>query len=381
VQLTIRRAGAGLALLVVLLAAHGAARAYPQFQLSTGNNRCSVCHISPVGGGLLNEYGRSESGDTISQFGGNGAFLYGVYDEPTWLKLGVDLRGAALGKKVNDDPEYFLFPMQGDTYVNLKAGSFSLYGVVGPRAQVRPPRDSVLERFGSREYWLMWRPKSTGWYARAGRFFAPFGLRSQDHTTYVRRYLGQDNWNETYNASVGNVTDEWEAHATFFTAVPYELMGNGPRATGGTVYYEKRLADNKAVVGAQAKAGFADTDRTYLIGGIGKYYLESSKVLLMGELDLAAQDFLDNNGPTQPQLAGYLGASYWPLTGLLVGAAIERYDEDMNVNKLARDAASLNIQYFPLAHWELMLTGKLEFQGAEYGDPGSLAMLQLHYYL
>jgi hypothetical protein len=380
VQLIIRRAAAAAALAIALLAAQGAARAYPQFQLSTGNNRCSVCHISPVGGGLLNAYGRSESGDTISQFGGNGAFLYGLYDEPEWIKFGVDLRGAALVKQENEQPDYYLFPMQGDTYVNLKAGSFSLYSVLGPRAQVRGPEKSFLDRFGSREYWLMWRPKSTGWYARAGRFFAPFGLRSQDHTTYVRRFLFQDNWGETYNASVGNVTDEWEAHATVFTAVPYELMGNGSRATGGTLYYEKRLADDKAAVGAQARAGFSDTDRTYLVGGIGKYYLDSTKLLFMGEVDLGLQDFVDA-GPTQPQLTAYVSASYWPLKGLMLGGALERYDEDMNVNKLARDAASLNLQYFPLAHWELMLTGKLEFQGAEYGDPASLAMLQLHYYL
>ena len=100
----------------------------------------------------------------------------------------------------------------------------------------------------------------------------------------------------------------------------------------------------------------------------------------MGELDLGLQDFVDT-GPTQPQLTAYVSASYWPFKGVMLGGALERYDEDMNVNKLARDAASLNIQYFPLAHWELMLTGKLEFQGAEYSDPASFALLQLHYYL
>jgi hypothetical protein len=131
----IRRLGAAAALTLTLVAVHSAAEAYPQFQLSTGNARCTLCHISPAGGGLLNEYGRSESGDTISQFGGNGAFLYGVYEEPDWIKLGVDLRGAALAKDQSDDPEYYLFPMQGDTYVYLKGGDFSACG--GPRRPAR----------------------------------------------------------------------------------------------------------------------------------------------------------------------------------------------------------------------------------------------------
>jgi hypothetical protein len=380
VQLTARRSCAAIALVLALVAAHEVADAYPQFQLATGNSRCSLCHIAPAGGGLLNEYGRSESGDTISQFGGNGAFLYGLYEEPSWLKLGVDLRGAALAKSQTEDPEYYAFPMQGDTYAYLKAGSFSLYAVGGPRAQVRTPRDSVLDRFGSREYWLMWRPKTTGWYARAGRFFAPWGLRSQDHRSFVRRYLGFHSWEETYNVSGGHVANDWEVHATAHTAVPYELMGNGPRATGGTVYWERRLADDKAVVGAQARAAVADPERTYLVGGIGKYYLESAKVLLMGELDLGMQDFAER-GSSRPQLAGSLGATYWPVTGIMLGTSLERYDEDMSVADLARDAASLTIQYFPLAHWELMLIGKLEFVGGEYGDAISTGMFQLHYYL
>jgi hypothetical protein len=379
VQLNLRRIGAAGALALALAAAPGAADAYPQFQLATGNTRCSVCHIAPAGGGLLNEYGRGESGDTISQFGGNGAFLYGVYEEPSWLKLGIDLRGAALAKDNSTNPEYVLFPMQGDTYVYLRGGAFSLYGVAGPRAQIRET-DSFADRFGSREYWLMWRPKTTGWYARAGRFFAPFGLRSQDHTTYVRRYLGQHSWEETYNVSFGNVSDESELHVTAFTPVPYEIMGNGPRASGATVLYEKRVLEDKAVVGAQVKGAIAETDRTYLVGGIGKYWAESAKMLFMGELDLALQDF-DETGPTRPQLAAYLSANYTPLTGLMFGAVLERFDEDLSVKDLARDAASLTLQYFPLAHWELMLIGKLEFQGAEYDSPTSLAMFQLHYYL
>jgi hypothetical protein len=380
VQLIPRRLGAIAALALALGLAHGSAAAYPQFQLTTGNARCSLCHIAPAGTGLLNEYGRGEAGDTISQFGGNGAFLYGVYDEPSWIKLGVDLRGAALFKKQTEDPEYYVFPMQGDTYLYLRGGAFSLYAVGGPRAQVRTPRDTVLDRFGSREYWLMWRPKTSGWYARAGRFFAPFGLRSQDHTAYVRRYLGFHSWEETYNVSAGHVTDEREVHITAHTAVPYEIQGNGARATGGTILWEQRLAEDKAAIGVQARAAISDVDRTYLVGSIGKYYFEGARTLVMGELDLAAQEFVDA-GPTRPQLAGYLEATYMPFTGLMIGAAVQRFDQDMSVKNVGRDATSLTIQYFPLAHWEVMLIGRLEFQGSEYSDPTSMSMLQLHYYL
>ena len=152
------------ALGLAVLAATGAADAYPQFQLSTGNARCSMCHIAPAGGGLLNGYGRSEAGDTISQLGGDGSFLYGVYQEPDWIKLGVDLRGMALVKaRDQGDPETKVFPMQGDTYASVAIADFTFYTALGPRAQRRPSnsRSSPTPRTRSRRTSAPTRSPST----------------------------------------------------------------------------------------------------------------------------------------------------------------------------------------------------------------------------
>jgi hypothetical protein len=377
-------AAAALAVTLALGALAGDAAAYPQWQLSTGNTRCNLCHIAPAGGGLLNEYGRGEASDTISQFrGGSPDWMYGVYEEPDWMKLGVDLRVAGLVKDWGEDqdPRVHVFPMQGDTYSSFKWKAVSFYSVLGPRAQVRGPERSFLDRFGSREYWLMWRPKTVGWYARAGRFFAPYGLRMQDHTAYVRRYLGFNSWEETFNLSGGKVSDDWEAHATAFTRVPDGVQGGGPRHTGAAGYVEMRLGDDQNLaVGAQAKAGLGDDDRQYWAGGTGKYYLDAARLLFMGQLDLGYQDF--TFGPAgRPQLAFYGGATWWPMQGIMAGAAWQRYDEDMSVRGLFRDAADLTLQYFPIGHLELMLLGRLEWQGDYAREPASLVMLQVHYYL
>ena len=226
----------------------------------------------------------------------------------------------------------------------------------------------------------MWRKKTTGYYARAGRFFAPFGLRSQDHTLYARRYLGFHTFEETHNLSAGRVENEWEAHVTAFMRVPDVLFGNGPRHSGLAAYYERRLGeDENMVVGAQARAGLGEDDRQYLVGGIGKVYLDGPRLLFMGELDLGYQDFTFG-ASGRPQLVAQLGATWWPVTGVMLGTTLQRYDQDLEVKDLARDAAQISIQYFPLAKWELMLLGRMEFQG-DVGDPASMAMFQLHYYL
>ena len=85
----------GLCGLLLSFATARQAQAYPQFQFSSGTNRCSQCHQSPGGGGLLTSWGRDESGDTIS-LGGDGAFLHGLVPMPSWLALGGDLRFAVL---------------------------------------------------------------------------------------------------------------------------------------------------------------------------------------------------------------------------------------------------------------------------------------------
>ena len=128
------------------------AEAYPQFQFSTGAARCSDCHYSPAGGGLINAYGRAEAGDTISAYGGDGSFLHGAWTPPDWVDFGADLRLALLGKDVGDDARGTFFPMQGDTYVRFAFGQFSAYLNVGPRAAPREPRQSFGQRFVSREH-------------------------------------------------------------------------------------------------------------------------------------------------------------------------------------------------------------------------------------
>src|SRR4051812_50116931 len=75
-----------LCLFVAVVATVGFARgaaAYPQFQFSSGTNKCSQCHYSPAGGGPLSSWGRRESGGTISM-GRGGGLLPRAGTLPPW---------------------------------------------------------------------------------------------------------------------------------------------------------------------------------------------------------------------------------------------------------------------------------------------------------
>src|SRR5215831_17223636 len=213
----------GLALL-----AEPEAQAYPQWQFSSGAVRCNQCHYAPAGGGLLNAYGRDAVGEELSTFGGNGAFLHGTLPLPSPVAIGGDLRGGFVDNGVQDPngPTVAVFPMQADLSVRIAfPAGFSAVGIGGFRGQVRDPNvlipDSDYQpisssRFISREHYLKWQPEALGFYVRAGRFFAPFGLRLAEHLLYVRRDLGFDELQETYNVSGGWVYDDWELHLSLF---------------------------------------------------------------------------------------------------------------------------------------------------------------------
>jgi hypothetical protein len=362
---------------VVLVATTGVAAAYPQFQLSTGADRCTACHLSPAGGGLLNDYGRNEAGETISR-GGDGRFLHGIWEPPAWLLLGVDLRAASAVKRQEAETELLAFPMQTDLYVRAGGESISFSLTAGLRGGARDPQPPLVERLTSREHYVMYE-RSSGTYVRAGRFFPVFGLRSQDHTAYVRRYLGFHTLEEPYGIAGGHHGTASELHVSAFVPRPIEFLGSGVRAKGFAAYYERRLLEDTAAVAVQTRLALSDIDTRAVVGLVGKRWFSGAGVLVLAELDLQHQAFADEIGPSRQQVAAYLGASKLVAPGWMVGAAVQHWQPDLR-QRSARDALEVNVQFFPVAHLELHLLVRGQGSGG-FDEPGLLSLLQLHYYL
>ena len=364
-----------------------AASAYPQFQFSSGTNKCSQCHYVPSGGGLLSSWGRSEAGDTISM-AGNGAFLHGAVTLPSWIALGMDLRLA--GTRTDDggqeSPQSAVFPMQWDFYARVAfTDSFSLMVEGGLRGEVRPEDDALGARFTptpehfiSREHYFMWRPSATGPYARLGRFYAPYGIRFVEHIYFVRRYTGYELYNETYNLSGGYVSDQWELHLTAFTpppsSFPDALQSVGARESGGAGYFEYRLGD-MAALAPQVRIGVGKEVSRYQGGLVGKLWVEKAKLLFLGEADFIRQQVSAANYG-QNQFVSFLGATLFPIQGIMLGAAYERFQENLAVKGTERNTFIGQLNVFPYAHVELVLLFRYLIDPA-----ATLGMVQLHYYL
>jgi hypothetical protein len=361
----------------LVCATAGVARAYPQFQLTTGSVRCNQCHYAPAGGGLINDWGREEAADTISA-GGNGAFLHGAWDPPEWLALGGDFRLAGLLSNINDDTPIDAagFPMQADLHARAEVGPISLSVTVGYGA-VR--EGDVLDRLVSREHYLMWRPNPVGPYVRAGRFFAPYGLRLAEHPVYVRRWLGFNTLEETYNVSGGFVNDTWELHATAFT--PDFFRPVGFRGSGGALYLERRFGETAALA-VQGRVALDSGDLRAQGGLVGKLHIAGPKLLLMAQADVVRETFDGFDDASRWQLAAYGGVAWRFARGFMAQLMYERWDPHTELKGVARNAADVELQWFPIAHIEVSLFGRMAFIGGEDdGAASQLLLLQLHYYL
>ena len=331
------------------------ASAYPQWQFSSGVSRCNVCHFSPSGGGLINGYGRDAAGEDLSTWTGEGAFLHGMLPLPSWLAIGGDLRGAYAAQDVGDihGSKHSFFPMQADLQVRVRlAEAFSVYASGGLRGQVRPNQDLVplqnyqalpASRLISREHWLLWQPASQGWYLRAGRFFAPFGLRLAEHLTYVRRDLGFDMLEESYNLSGGFLSAAWELHLTAFA--PDFVRHVGSEEYGGAAYYEHRTGDQKGSLAVQARFARGNGISKFIGGTIGRYYVELAQTLFFLEANLV--HLMPDDVSGGQQFVGLAGASVLPVRGWVMTVLGERSQSDLRVRNAAWNAYSGLVSWFP----------------------------------
>lgn len=371
----------GAAILVVALVGHRAA-AYPQYQLSRAST-CSGCHLSPSGGGLLNENGLAVA-EATSQLGTAPEVMYGTLPLPGWLALGGDLRGASGYLRTPDDTVTG-FPMQADLYAHAAAHGFSVQLTVG----VRPAQwirgngtPAVIDRLWSREHYVMWQQhpgEADGLYVRAGRFLPVFGLRLVEHVAYTRRYGGLPLYAETYAAAVEYVTPAWEAHLTGFVEDP--LIDPVTHDSGVAGYAEVRLTERLAV-GGEAMVTAIDGLAKLRGGATGKAYLPAADLLVQTELQLVHQQVHGRGAPNQ--LVGYVLASRPFGAAFLLDVGLGHYDEDIAIAGLDRDAADVNVHWFVTSHLELVLQNRIAGIGigARTGGPtGGWSLLHAHYRL
>ena len=351
----------------------GRADAYPQFQMSR-DQTCRGCHISPAGGGLLNENGLYVA-EATSQFGTAPEFLNKLIRPPDWLTLGGDFRGA-YGYLQTPEKSFDPIPMQAEVYANARFGDFTLHVTAG----ARPPeyKNESSTYFWSREHYLQWETAAAGGelFVRVGRFMPVFGLRFAEHPDYTRRYGGTQLYSETYGAAVEFVKDKYEAHVTGFIKDP--IIDPVAHDNGAAAYAEYRLT-TEVSVGAEGMFTKSVDDQKAR-GGLTAKWLVAPSFLIQGEGQFVNQQIVGGGAPNQ--LVAYIMGSWFVTDPIMVDVGLGHYDENIRIKGLDRDCVDLNVHWFTTSHIEMLFTGRIEMIGQGSGGPtGAYAFLQAHYRL
>lgn len=361
---------------LALAATAGVVHAYPQFQVSR-EQTCASCHLSPDGGGLLNEYGEMTAEDD-AKWGGDPRFLHGAVELPEWFHLGGDVRAATGVTDPGGGIWIAAFPMQVELHAMATKGALSLVADAG----VTLPEDggSPITALMSREHYVLWKQHDTGegWFARGGRFLPVYGLRLAEHTAYTRRFGGTPLFSEVYGASIGWTSPEAEVHVSGF--VHDRLRPNVEKGDGAAAYAEKRFGQR--AIGVEARYTYAG-DKVRTEGGVtAKWWLAGPEVMVSAEVQ-GVHESLDAGvaGNTKRNaVVGYAMATWFPMRTVFVDLGLGHYDENVKVPDVDRDTAELNVHWFPHSHIELILMTRLQMIQLGGGGPNSgYALLQAHY--
>ena len=206
---------------IAILFVASTASAEPMF-LAKQYTRCTACHYSPTGGGLLTPYGRLLSHRELSTTGasaaapapgteddphGEQAFLYGALGDALGpLHLGLEMRPSHLRIGFPGGHQDMNLLMNLDLIGAVQKNGWTAYATAGrepPNSAVREGRTQPDAAFISYEHWIAYA-RDDGFGVRVGRFMPAYGVRFSDHTAYSRIYLDFDRNDQVYGLEVSD---------------------------------------------------------------------------------------------------------------------------------------------------------------------------------
>jgi hypothetical protein len=290
-------------ILLVSIVVASAATAEPMF-LAKQYARCTACHYSPTGGGLLTPYGRLLSHRELSTTGGAAeapaagadddghgeqAFLYGALGGVLGpVQLGIEMRPSRLRIGFPGGEQDMNLLMNLDLVAAIQKNGWTLYGTVGrepPNSAVRDGRTLPDAAFISYEHWISYQADN-GFQIRAGRFMPAYGVRFADHTAYTRAPLDLDRNDQVYGVevsdSIGRSLVQVMASPGKAEAILHDTRRRG---FSTAARWQFDVAPRTVIAGSAFYRGSTDVDPESATVGGALGFAPTSRVTIWTEVD------------------------------------------------------------------------------------------------
>jgi hypothetical protein len=379
--------------------------AFP-WTINHGYTNCTVCHVDPSGGTQLTAYGRGmsdavvgwhadptvlESGDVSPAT----AFLFGIFPTtPDWLNLSGNVRGGG-GAVVSDlgggnNTAAFPLVMALDARVTVNVENFIAHVSLGFGAKKIGPAVVISKDNGpdtalvSRDHWVGAKFLDEALVVRAGRMPLAFGLRNNEHTSFVRDQTFTDlNVDQQHGLAVyyGAETFRLEVMgiAGNFQLRPDAYRERGYSAYGEYVLAEKATVGISSLVATSARTVAANERNIRQAHGVFARYALSEHLTFLLEADALVQ----TAAATTIGEASWLQADIMPVQGVHIMPAFETLYINGGTDKLPKLGGWLSVAWYPLPHTEFRFDTvyRHAFPNVGASSGGLTALLQMHLFL
>lgn len=327
---------------------------------------CSACHLNPTGGGLRTNFGTAYGIGQLPAEAIDGAADW-TGSVGGRLRVGGDLRvNLSAVDAPNRDEEYAFGRDEALLYAEFALLPDRLSFYVDQRVA---PGTAL-----NREAYLFLRSPENAWHLKAGRLFAPYGLRLEDDSAYTRQFTGISMASSDDGIEVG-----WQRGPGAVQLAVTNGNGGGAENNKGKQWslHATHVAEAWRVgVGYNFNDGVDRQDRSLSNLYLG---LRTGPVAWLAEADY----IVDDTFPTgrRKQALGLVEANLALARGHNLKLTYEYFDPDTRLDEDQRNRGSLVWEYTPIPFLQVR-TGFRVSDGIPQNDLENQkeAFLQLHLY-
>ncbi|MBI3610526.1 MAG: hypothetical protein HY204_07490 [Nitrospirae bacterium] len=330
---------------------------------------CRACHVNPDGGGMRNEHGREFSIERLplnDRTEDNEKAIEAARINP-YISFGTDLRFAYLRAGQESASKYkdSFFPMQADLYIAfIPTDYFTLYYQDGVQAS------------GSRETFLLIQRLPFNSDIKIGRFIPPYGLKVDDHTSFIREKLGFGpfGFGQVSGVEAGFAKSDWFGNAAVFNSpegstgsptLGQDRHAKGASATGG-------IKTNRVWLAGSIYDNRPGTEKDDYVGGYGA--LRLGLFTVMGERDRLHVEDRTANGAKRTGSASYAELDFRPIRGINTKLKYDRYDPDRAVSKDELNRYTFGMDLYPYPFTEVILQYRINKETPEIRNDQTIVM-------
>jgi len=346
-----------------------------------GYPACIACHVSPTGGGLLTEYGRSLSKEMMSTWGGGDQFaqpFFGLVKEKSGVSLGGDVRTLQTYLENDNVKRGDLFFMQRNVEAGVQYENFMFVATAGQT--LGPESTPDREKFLSERHYVLWSVAPTS-KIRIGKFRQGFGINIPNHNRFVKNNLGFGSLSETYNfefsqfyensevligTSLGRIDDpgieDPRLNEKNFK-VSYTHFGSGKSRLGVGALFGESIDRRRFLFNANTIMPFAEHWYT------------------IGEINYEDSQFASGPGSNIVSVVSLLKVGHKPFQGLFWYGLFEHSSLDGPGQYNLFSRLGPGVQWLPVPHLNVQIEFTREFRNTAPSNPTNFAWLLFHVYL